>query len=117
MRFWFTQRVHESIALGAYVAVAVTLHVAWIANWLVARSDWVAEQFTLVEEIGPITGLYLKSVIVFLMVFGLSVLFFRGKDCAPWRMRVLWFFFVSAVLFVFLSFPGLYEFQVSVYSA
>ena len=109
----FKKRVHESVALSAFLSAALALHVAWITNWLVHRSEYVRDQFTLSESIGPLSGLYLKTAIVFILLFGVCALFFRGKDVSHWRSRVFWFFLISILMFVILTLPVVYEFQVT----
>lgn len=110
----FRHRIHESIALSAFLAVSFTLQIGWIANWLVHRSPWVAEQFTLSDQLGPVSGLYLKSFVSFILLFGVCVLAFRGRDIAHWRDRVFWFFIASVLMFLVLTLPFVYEFQVTV---
>lgn len=113
MFHFFKKRIHESVALSVYLASALTLQVAWIANWLVYRSEWVRNLMSINASIGPISGLYLKTFCVFVLVFGLSVLFFRGKDVSHWRERVVWLFFVSVVMFLVLTYPSVYEFVIT----
>ncbi len=110
----FKKRLHESIALSGFLSGACTLQIAWIANWLVYRSEWVRTRFTLSESVGPLSGLYLKSVIVFVLLFGICVFAFRGKDVSHWRDRVFWFFLISIMMFVVLTLPVVYEFSLTV---
>lgn len=116
MNFWnlFHKRVHESLAIAALLAAAVTLQCAWIANLLVHRSEWVREQYTLIASVGPLSGLYLDTIIGYVFLFGIFVLIFRGKDCSYWRERVFWFFLVSIVMFLVLTLPIVYEFSITV---
>lgn len=110
----FHKRIHESVALSAYLSAALTLHVAWIANWLVHRSVWVRAQFTLSETLGPVSGLYLKTAVAYILLFGICVLAFRGKDVSHWRDRVFWFFLLSIVVFILFTLPVVYEFELTV---
>lgn len=110
----FHQRIHESLALSAMLSAAVTLQVAWIANLLVHRSEWMREQFTLIASIGPLSGLYLKTAIGYIFLFGIFVLIFRGRDCSHWRDRAFWFFLISVAMFLVLTLPIVYEFSISV---
>ena len=104
--------MHESLALSAYLSTAVTLQIAWMANLLVHRSPWVRDQFTLVPSIGPISGLYLKFAISYVLLFGIFVLIFRGRDCTKWRDRAFWFFLCSVMMFLVLTLPIVYEFSI-----
>ncbi|MBI4714176.1 hypothetical protein HY771_03265, partial [Candidatus Uhrbacteria bacterium] len=81
---------------------------------LVHRSAFIRELHTLAPSIGPVSGLYLKTVVAYLFLFGLSVLFFKGRDCTSWRGRVFGFFYISVVMFFILTLPVVYEFSVSV---
>lgn len=110
----FHKRIHESVALSAYLSAALTLHVAWIANWLVHRSAWVRAQFTLSESLGPVSGLYLKTVVAYILLFGICVLVFRGKDVSHWRDRVFWFFLFSIIMFLVFTIPFIFEFSIFV---
>ncbi|MBI5370188.1 hypothetical protein HZA85_03310 [Candidatus Uhrbacteria bacterium] len=110
----FHKRVHESLAISALLAAAVTMHIGWMSNLLIHRSTWAREQFTIIKSIGPISGLYLKSVISFILLFGIFVMIFRARDCSHWRDRALWFFIVSAVLFLVLTLPIVYSFSIQV---
>ncbi len=109
----FKKRIHESVALSAYLSAALTLQIAWIANWMVHRSQWVRTQFTVSESIGPVSGLYAKSVIVYVLIFGLCVLLFRGRDVSHWRDRVFWFFLFSILMFGVLTLPIVFEFVIT----
>ncbi|MBI2475080.1 hypothetical protein HYV69_01510 [Candidatus Uhrbacteria bacterium] len=110
----FRNRIHESIALGAFMSAALTLQIAWISNLLVHRSETVRDLFNILPSIGPISGLYFKTIIAYVFLFGLSVLFFKGRDCSVWRGRVFGFFYISIVMFFVLTMPVVYEFSVSV---
>jgi hypothetical protein len=92
----------------------VTLQAAWIANLLVHRSEWVREQATLVASVGPVSGLYFKSAVGYILLFGIFVLIFRGRDCSHWRDRAFWFFLVSIATFLVLTLPVVYEFSITV---
>jgi len=110
---FFSKRIHESFVLSGYLSAALALHVAWMANWLVFRSDDVRERLTLVDAIGPLSGLYLKTFGVFVFFFGLLTLLFRKRDLSLLRERIIWFFVISVVLFVFMTFPFVFELMVT----
>jgi hypothetical protein len=116
MSIWnlFHKRIHESLALAAQFSVAVTLQIAWISNLLVHRSEWAREQATLIASIGPISGLYLESAVLYVLLFGIFVLSFRGRDCSHWRDRAFWFFLISIAMFLVLTLPIVYEFSITV---
>lgn len=113
---FFHKRIHESVALAALLSASLTLQTAWIANLLVHRVEWVRDKFTLVESLGPISGMYLRSVVAYLLLFGIFILIFRGKDCAHWRERAFWFFLISILMFLILTLPVVYQFAITVES-
>ncbi len=110
----FYHRIHESVALGAFFSAGLTLQVAWIANLLVHRSETIRDLFNIIPVVGPISGLYFKTFITYILLFGLSVLFFKGRDCSVWRGRVFGFFYISIVMFFVLTMPVVYEFSINV---
>ena len=109
----FKPRVHESVALAAIFAASVTLHVAWIVNLLVHRSETVWNWFLLDPDLGPISGMYTKTLITFFVIFVISSLLWRGRDCSHSRDRVFWFLVISIVMFLVMTLPFVYEFQLS----
>lgn len=108
----FKPRVHESVAISAIFAASVALNLAWLANLLVHRSPMLWDAFNLLEELGPISGLYVKMLIAFFATFLISWIFWRGKDCEQFRSRVFWLFVGSIVIFLVMTLPFVYEFQV-----
>ncbi len=110
----FRQRIHESLALSAVFALSVTLHVAWLTNLLVHKIPAIQEWFTVSHTIGPVSGMYLFTLISFVLVFGVGVLVWRGRDCSHWRDRILWFFVVSLLVFFIMTLPIVYDFGVAV---
>ncbi len=113
MKF-FQKRIHESVAFSALFATGLTLNIAWISNFLVYRIDLIRELFTLKESVGPISGLYLKTLVSFFIIFGISLLFLKGKDVSHNRDGILWFLMISVVLFLIMTMPIVYEFFVLV---
>ena len=111
MTFFSKHRFHESIALATVFAASVTLHVAWISNLLVAQVPLFQQWASVVPSIGPISGLYLKAVLVFIIVSILSVLYLRGKDCSMHRKSILFFFIASIVVFLVMTIPFVYSFS------
>ena len=54
MLSWFKSRIHESLAVAALFATAVSLHAAWIANlvWFrLARIDTMLPLYVLVDTV------------------------------------------------------------------
>ncbi|MBM5789955.1 hypothetical protein FJZ23_02620 [Candidatus Parcubacteria bacterium] len=109
---FFHKRIHESVALSAMLAAALTLQIAWVSNWLVHRSELIRQRFTLDEALGPLSGLYLKTVVAYVLLFGIGVLVFRGRDVSHWRERAYGFFLFSVLMFVLLTLPIVYELQI-----
>jgi len=107
----FKPRVHESVAIASVFAASVALHVAWITNLLVHRSETVWNWFLLDPDLGPISGMYTKTLITFFVVLIVSWLIWRGRDCSHSRNRVFWFFIASIVMFLVMTLPFVYEFQ------
>jgi|SRR3989339_1724972 len=104
-----TKRIHESVALSAVLAVSFTLHFAWIANVLVYRVPEIATLFSVLPEVGPVSGLYTCSIGSFLCLFLLSLLLAKGRDLSHWRTRTLWFFMASVILFLLMTMPVVYQ--------
>lgn len=113
MKF-FKKRIHESVGFAAMFAVGLTLNVAWILNFLVYRIDAIKEMFILQESVGLISGLYLSTLVSFFVLFGISLLYFKGKDVSHHRDGILWFFIVSVLIFFIMTIPAVYEFSVIV---
>ncbi len=112
--FLSKHRFHESIALAALFAASVTLHIAWISNLLVARVPFFRIWFSVVPSIGPVSGLYLKSLLVFLVLFVGGSFYWRGKDCSHLRKHIFHFFLFSIVAFFIMTLPFVYQFSVIV---
>ena len=112
--FGFFRRkcLHESLALSVILAVSVTLHGSWLANLVMTRYMPAREALAIFPSIGPVVGLYALSIAIFLIVFGLSVLWFRGKDCSHFRDGIFWFFVVAVAAFLILTIPYLFEFVI-----
>ncbi len=107
-------RFHESVACAALFAASLTLHVMWVVNLLVVRIPLIAQWFSLIPSIGPISGMYLKAVGSFVFFFVSSMLFWRGKDCSHHRTVLLPFFLFSLVCFFLMTLPFVYLFSVTV---
>lgn len=108
----FHKRIHESIALSAQLAAALAMQMSWMTSWLAYRSEYIRQQFTLLETLGPISGIYLTTVLTYFVLFGICIFAFRGKDLTHWRERVFWFFLLSILMFILFTLPVVYEFQV-----
>jgi hypothetical protein len=115
MKFFLFSRARfrESIACAALFAGSVTLHIMWISHLLIVRVPRMQEFFTLSEKIGPVSGLYAKSLSSFVILFFLSVWFWRGKDCAHHRKPLVHFFLVSTFSFFLMTLPFIYGFVIT----
>jgi len=109
----FNDRIHESLATAALFAGAIALHVAWIDNLLISRSDVIADWVTLNPAIGPISGLYVDTLGAFFVTYLVSAAIWRARDVSHWRDRVFWFFVFSVVMFILMTLPFVYGFAVS----
>ena len=97
--------IHEPIALAALAAAAISLQALWILNLLSLRIVPVAEWLTLVPQLGPASGLYAFVASAYLVVFILSALLLRGRDCSHLRDGLFWFFAASLAAFAILTLP------------
>ncbi|MCX6714824.1 MAG: hypothetical protein NTX72_03345 [Candidatus Uhrbacteria bacterium] len=105
-------RFHESVACAALLAGSITLQVMWIVNLLVVRIPFIAQLYSIVPSVGPISGMYLKAVLTFVLVFLIAALYWRGKDCSHHRTSLLNFFLFSTVIFFVMTLPFVYSFSV-----
>lgn len=105
-------RIHESVAIAAVFAMALALNAFWTVNLISAR--WFAFQsaMTLSDAVGPVTGFYLLSALIFAASWIVLAVFFRGRDCAPYREKAFWFFFASTMAFLVFTFPPVYSLSV-----
>ena len=108
----FKKRIHEPIALSAIFATSVSLHIAWITNLAVARSETAYSLYSISGSVGPVSGLYLQTFVVFLVVFGLSTFFLAGRDVSHWRERVFWFLVLSIGIFLIMTMPFIFGFEI-----
>lgn len=113
---WFSRlfqpRVHESVVLSGLIATALTLHAMWLAHFILFRTPTLAPLFELSSEMGVISGLYALGASVYVISFLLSLAWWRGKDCSDARDRVFWFFVVSVIMYLILTFPLVYGFEI-----
>jgi hypothetical protein len=112
LRKLFKPRIHESVALAALFSASLTLNVAWIANLIMHRSDQVWTWFELSQRVGPISGLYTKTLLTFFIALIAFWIFLRGKDCSHHRESVFWFFIASIATFLVMTLPLVYGFQI-----
>lgn len=105
-------RFHESIACAALLAASITLHVMWIVNLLVVRIPFIAQLYSIIPSVGPISGMYLKAIATFVLVFLIAGWYWRGKDCSHHRRSLLTFFLLSTLIFFVMTLPFVYSFSV-----
>lgn len=103
--FFFKPRIHESIAIAAVIAAAVVLHGLWITNLLLIRSTLVSGFFHGASEKSAVPSLYLFGLLLFLTIWWILVLVFKGRDCSDYREGALWFFVISAIVFFVMTVP------------
>lgn len=95
------------------LAGSVALHVAWIDNLLITRSQTIARWVTLNPDIGPISGLYVDVFGAYFTTLLLATAIWRGRDVSHWRDRVFWFLMVSIIIFLLMTLPFVYGFAVT----
>lgn len=107
-------RFHESIACAVLLAGSVTLHAMWIVNLFAMRLPYFRERLSLLPSVGPLSGMYLKAVGVFVLVFLVSGWYWRGKDCSHQRLHLLKIFLFSTLTFFVMTLPFVYSFSILV---
>lgn len=106
-------RFHESIACATLLAGSITLHVMWICNLLVVRVPFIREWISVVPSVGPISGMYLKAISSFILVFLVASWYWKGKDCSHHRKHLTTLFLFSTLIFVIMTLPFVYSFSVT----
>jgi len=107
---FFKPRIHESIAIAAILAAAITLHGLWIANLLITRSPFVSGFFYGSSEKGAVSSLYIFGLLLFLVGWCVLSLIFKGRDCSHYRESAFWFFVASAIIFFVMTLPMVFGF-------
>lgn len=102
---FFKLRIHESIAMAAILAAAITMHGLWIANLLITRLPAVAGFFEGLASRGAVPSLYLFGLLLFLVAWCILSLIFKGRDCSHHRESAFWFFVVSLIIFFVMTMP------------
>ena len=113
---FFKPRVHESVAISALLAVSLALHAAWLSHLILFRVPELFNRLFLSDTIGPIFIVYTLSLGVGLGSFLLFRFLLRCRDCTELRDRAFWFFVVSLIMFLVLTFPFVYVFEIAVSS-
>jgi len=113
-RFFSRDRVHESIVASALIATSITLHVGWILNLLVVRSEAIRLGLTFLPSIGPVSGMYAIAICSYLIIFLISIVFLKGRDCSHIRTGIFGFFLFSLFAFFVMTLPFVYSFSVAV---
>ncbi|MFA6131540.1 MAG: hypothetical protein WC702_00525 [Patescibacteria group bacterium] len=108
--FFFKPRIHESVAIAAILAAAISLHGLWIANLLITRIPAVSGFFCGSGEGGAVPSLYLFGLLLFFIAWCVLTLIFRGRDCSHHRENAFWFLMVSTIIFLFMTLPIIFGF-------
>ncbi len=118
MFFHFFRRTHESLAVAAILAVSVSLHALWIIHLLFLRGVTAAS--TVVDVVvargwvqDRLIAIYTILGLVYLISFGVTVFFFRGRDCAHVRDRIFWFFAISLIIYLLMTIPQIAGFELT----
>lgn len=106
------RRIPESVALSTVAAASLALHAGWIAYVLTVRSEAARGVFEMQAPFGIAGGLHLFSMSVFLILSGLGIVLFKGKDCSKYRDHIFWFFLISIVVYLLMTIPGVARFSV-----
>jgi len=111
------RRVPESVALSIVGAASLALHAGWISYVLVVRSSTVRNFFEMQAPFGLAGGLHLFTASVFLVLAGLGIILFKGKDCSNYRDHIFWLFLASIVVYLLMTVPGVAQFSMSLNAA
>ena len=103
----FRPRIHESIAFSGMFSAGISLHLFWIVNLLAQRLPFVAE-LLMFSDAGYIFGLYLVGFFTFVIAFVLLLTLLRGRDLSDHREHAFWFFLVSVVIYLVMTFPSIF---------
>src|SRR3989338_11031296 len=86
------------------VSGGLTLTVFWILNILKTAFPTVKSFLTFYEPVGPLSGLYVISILFFVLFISLFTSFkIRSQT------KAYWIYVVSVVLFVIMVFPPVFE--------
>jgi hypothetical protein len=106
------KRVHEPLAVGALLGASASFHTMWILNLLRYRVPSLDETLLIAPSVGSVSGIYAAGVATYALVFGVVVLWLRGRDCSDIRDRVFWFYVVSTAVFVVMTIPVVFAFKI-----
>lgn len=108
---FFKSRIHESVAVAAIIAAAVALHGLWVVNLLITRLPSVGGFFYGFSEKSAVPSLYMFGLLLFLVVWCVLSLVFKGRDCSHHRESAFWFFAVSSIIFFVMTMPMVFGFS------
>jgi len=105
-------QVPESMAIAAIFAAGLTLNSAWIINFLANRVVAVAQWLSFDQDVGPVSGMFFVSAIIYLVSCSLMIFWYRNRDCSHQREAVYWFLIISIIIFALMTIPGIFDFRI-----
>ncbi|MFH1253290.1 MAG: hypothetical protein V1664_03100 [Candidatus Uhrbacteria bacterium] len=108
---WFShhQKIHEPIALAAVISAAMALQVFWISNFLFSRFCGLGYSVVFTSGWEMIGVLYVLAGLVFLALWSILALVFRGRDVSHHRNSAFWFLVISLFIFLVMTAPPVFQ--------
>ncbi len=107
----FKPRIHESVVVSILFAVSITLHALWIGHLFIIRSEIFRFWLTQGDRIEPIFPMLLGGTLLSIFLFVFALIFLRGKDCRSLTEKTCWFFLISLLTYLVMTFPFIYGFE------
>ena len=85
-------------------SAGITLTFFWVLNILKESFDGIKSSLNFYPPIGPLLGLFLSSILLFAVLLAIVPLF-KPKN----QKLTFWKLVISAIIFVFMVFPPIFE--------
>ena len=96
-----------NIINAAIFSAATSLNAFWILIVLKGAYPSVSKFMNFHPPTGPLLGLYIFSILIFVLCFLAARFVFKGRDRAWASLR--WYFIGSVILYVFITLPVFHE--------